>query len=129
MSKHCHCELWTPPEDLLVTMRDGKPYQRYKLDLEKKRIDTEALKGLRELEAEDDEALRVTDLRGEFQRFQKRMVDKEEKRKEMKEKKEKEKEAKKKAIEERKKNKEKGTKRKVVSEAQKGRDDKRRRLL
>ena len=122
MSKHCHCELWTPPEDLLVTMRDGKPYQRYKLDLEKKRIEAEALKGLRELEAEDDEALRVTDLRGEFQRFQKSMVDKEKKRKEVKEKKEKEKEAKKNAIKEKKKN-------KVVSEAQKVRDDKRRRLL
>jgi hypothetical protein len=22
-------KLWIPPEDLLVTMRDGKPWQRY----------------------------------------------------------------------------------------------------
>ena len=130
VSAHCHCELWIPPEDLLVTMRDGKPNQRYKLDLKEKRIEEEALRGLRELEAEDDQALKVTDLRGEIQRFQRSMADKEEKRKKMKEeKKKKKKEAKKKALKEKNKDKGKGTKRKEVSEAKKIRDGKRRRLL
>ena len=127
-SAYCHCELWNIPEDLLVTMRDGKPCQRYKKDLEEKKKEEESLKGLKELEAADYEAEREGDLRKEVEKFEKSMMEKDVKRKELEEKKKKEKEALKQAIKDKKKEKGKGTKRKKVSEAKKKRDEKRKRL-
>ena len=61
-SPHCHCSLWHPPEDLLLTMRDGQPSQRYKRDLEENRVEEESLRGLKEMQAADDALARVDDL-------------------------------------------------------------------
>ncbi len=33
-STHCHCEKWKPKEELMETMRNSGPWQRYKADLE-----------------------------------------------------------------------------------------------
>ena len=61
-SPHCHCSLWHPPEDLLLTMRDGQPSQRYKRDLEENRVEEESLRGLKEMQAAADALARVDDL-------------------------------------------------------------------
>ena len=39
--QHCHCDLWRPSEELLVTVRGGAASQRYKKDLEKRRAEAE----------------------------------------------------------------------------------------
>ena len=129
-SPHCHCSLWHPPEDLLVTMRNGQPYQRYRRELDENRVEEESLKGLKEMQAADDALARCDDLAIELKRLQKRVKKKEVASLEEAKKKEAEAEKKKKEAKEKKgKKKEAAPKRKKeVSAAEKKRQDKRRRL-
>ena len=129
-SPHCHCSLWQPPEDLLVTMRNGQPSKRYKKDLEENRVEEESLKGLKEMQAADDTIDRVEDLAAELIRLKKRVEKKEVASKEEAKKKKAEAERKKLEAKE-KKSKKKGTaekRKKEESSAEKKRKEKRRRL-
>ena len=129
---HCHCSLWHPPEDLLVTMRNGQPWKRYKKDLEENRKKEESLQDLKEMEAADDAIDRVDDLGSELSKLRKRVEKKEVASKEEAKKKKAEVERRKEEI---KKRKRKGVKKgsgekskKVESAAAKKREEKRRRL-
>ena len=129
-SPHCHCSLWHPPEDFLVTMRNGQPSKRYKKDLEEKRVEEESLQGLKEMQAADDAFDRVEDLAAELIRLKKRVEKKEVASKEEAKKKKAEAERKKLEAKE-KKSKKKGTaekRKKEESKAEKKRKEKRRRL-
>ena len=123
-TSHCHCDLWIPPEDLLVTMRDGKPSQRYKRDLEEKKIEDDSLKVLKEMQAADDLVDKESEMRREVKKFTKSMKAKEVRNIEAEEKK-RAKDVKGKAD---RKAKEKGPQRKVESESKKKKEEKKRRL-
>ena len=115
---------------MLVTMRNGQPYQRYRRDLEENRVEEESLQGLKEMQAADDALARGDDLAIELKRLKKRVKKKEVASMEEAKKKEAEAEKKKKEAKEKKgKKKEAAPKRKKgVSAAEKKRQDKRRRL-
>ena len=74
-SSHCHCHLWHPPEDLLVTMRDGKPSQRYKQDMEKKKKEEETVAVLKEMEQAEDMIDAAKDMKEEVIKLKKRARD------------------------------------------------------
>ena len=118
-SSHCHCELWQPPEDLLVTMRDGKPSRRYKKDLEDNKKVEDSLVVLKEMEAADDALEKTEDMKAELIKLRGR-AEKEVQREAFK---------KKEASKKKKATIKKGKKRKgVKSDAEKRREEKRRRL-
>ena len=50
------------PEDLLVTMREGKPSQRYKQDMEKKKKEEKSVTVLKEMEQAEDMIYEAKDM-------------------------------------------------------------------
>ena len=61
-SAHCQCYLWVPPEELLETMPDGKPWKRYKKDQENNKLEEENLAALKDIVAKEDEADMIADM-------------------------------------------------------------------
>ena len=71
-SPHCHCSLWYPSEELLVSMRDGQPSRRYRAFLEENRKEEEILRELKQLEATDDATEEAKDMKSEVLKLKRR---------------------------------------------------------
>ena len=139
-SNHCHCEKWSPPEELLASLRNGGAYKRYEADRIERAEEAQDKKVIKELLLDEDKLEEETNLKQELEFMKKRESDRkfkddEEKKAREKEKKEEEKRLKKASANGVKKAGAPGVKKagapgvKKVSEAEKKRSEQRRKLM
>ena len=68
-SDYCHCSLWSPPEELMVTMRDGGPWKCYQKDMEDRAKEEKDKEVLKELRREEDKPQMMLDLQKEARKM------------------------------------------------------------
>ena len=70
--RHCHCDIWQPPEDLKAFMRGGQPSRRYKADLEQKKKEEEDVQILKDMNREEDRVKEREDMVAEVKKLKER---------------------------------------------------------
>jgi hypothetical protein len=74
-SYHCHCHLFSPPEELMETMRGGQPHKRYQMALEKAAAENKDKEVLKALLEEEDKSVKDKNMKDEVLRLQKRCLE------------------------------------------------------
>ena len=74
-SYHCHCEKWSPPEELLASLRNGGAYKRYEADRVERAKEAQDKQVIKDLLLVEDKLEEEIDLKRELLLMKKRERD------------------------------------------------------
>ena len=72
--KHCHCPLWKPSKEMITSMSGGQPSHRYKEELKKRKVESDAEAALYNIDEVTRKEQRKKVLRESLARLKRRLT-------------------------------------------------------